>query len=64
MLKERYKNYENVLSILNLENLENRRKIITKRFAINGIMTNTLITNLFPMNHKEHEMKSLPRLDL
>ena len=56
VLKEKYKNYENALSILNLENLENRRKILTKRFAINGIMTNTL-TDLFPMSHKEHEMK-------
>ena len=56
VLKEKYKNYENALSILNLENLENRRKILTKRFATNGIMSNTL-TDLFPMNNKEHEMK-------
>ena len=53
---QKYKNYENALSILNSENLENRRKIWTKRFATNGIMTNTL-TYLFPIKNKEHEMK-------
>ena len=56
VLKEKYKNYELALNILNLETLENRRTILTKRFAVNGIMNNTL-TDLFPLNKKKHEMK-------
>ena len=55
VLKEKFKNYEQALNILNLETLENRRTILLKRFAVNGIMSNTL-TDLFPLNKKKHKM--------
>ena len=41
---------------MNLDTLENRRKELTKRFAMNGIMSNTL-NDLFPRNDPKHKME-------
>ena len=55
VLREKYKNYENALTILNLDTLENRRTELTRRFAENGIINNTL-NDLFPTNNRKHKM--------
>ena len=56
VLREKYNNYNDALKILNLDTLENRRKELTKRFAMNGIMSNTL-NDLFPRNDPKHKME-------
>ena len=56
VLREKYKNYNDALKILNLDTLEDRRTELTKRFAMNGIMSNTL-NDLFPRNDPKHKME-------
>ena len=55
-IREKYKNYNDALKILNLDTLEDRRTELTKRFAMNGIMSNTL-NDLFPRNDPKHKME-------
>ena len=57
VLKQNYKTYNQALIKLNLESLEVRRKQMYLKFAKNGIFNNTL-TDLFPKNTKEHQMKT------
>ena len=57
VLKQNYKTYNQALIQLNLESLEVRRKQMYLKFAKNGIFNNTL-TDLFPKNTKEHQMKT------
>ena len=42
VLKEKYKDYENSLNLLNIESLQERRKVLTLKFAKNGIKYNNL----------------------
>ena len=52
-----YKNYEDSLNRLDLQSLEDRREMLCLKFA-QKCVKNERLMHMFPLNEKEHEMKT------